>query len=280
MEAAPAARVPDCPGQRQLTHLLQPQTPACRGLWHLAVKNGLIRVHGAIDHRTRAAIGLEWGFRHPARAGDLFALSLIEDTLHGTASSQQRQSHRMPGPARLGPDRVQTLLARKQVKRILLIPYAVIRSDWDARALELSESLGWRPSASISSMTRWTRSTMLTPSSSAAATPGASTSCCTKTAWWCPSSAPCASGRALCGLERRLQRGDPSIRTTNDMPVCSAAVLPALGLFPLQINPTIWMPASAATWGDPRRAPGRVLRHQPERTRGSPARGESAADQR
>ena len=29
----------------------------------------------------------------------------------------------------------------------------------------------------------------------------------------------------------------PSIRTTNDMPVCSAAVLPALGLFPLQINP-------------------------------------------
>ncbi len=71
----------------------------------------------------------------------------------------------------------------------------------------------------------------------------------------------------------------PSIRTTNDMPVCSAAVLPALGLFPLQINPTIWTPASAATWGDPRRAPGRVLRHQPERTRGSPARGEPAPGQ-
>ena len=34
-----------------------------------------------------------------------------------------------------------------------------------------------------------------------------------------------------------MQRGDPSIRTTNDMPVCNAAVLPALGLFPLQINP-------------------------------------------
>ncbi|MNR26367.1 Peptidase E [compost metagenome] len=29
----------------------------------------------------------------------------------------------------------------------------------------------------------------------------------------------------------------PSIRTTNDMPVCNAAVLPALGLFPQQINP-------------------------------------------
>ena len=34
------------------------------------------------------------------------------------------------------------------------------------------------------------------------------------------------------------------------MPVCSAVVLPALGLFPVQINPTIWTPASAATWGD------------------------------
>ena len=46
----------------------------------------------------------------------------------------------------------------------------------------------------------------------------------------------------------------PSIRTTNDMPVCSAAVLPALGLFPCRSIPTTWMPASAATWGDPGRA--------------------------
>lgn len=29
----------------------------------------------------------------------------------------------------------------------------------------------------------------------------------------------------------------PSIRTTNDMPVRSSVVLPALGLFPVQINP-------------------------------------------
>ena len=69
-------------------------------------------------------------------------LSPFEDSFHGTASAQQRQNHRTPPPARLGQERVRTLLARKQVKRILLIPYAVIRSDWDARAFELSESLG------------------------------------------------------------------------------------------------------------------------------------------
>ncbi len=47
-----------------------------------------------------------------------------------------------PGLLGWARDRVQTLLARNQVKRILLIPYAVIRSDWDARARELTESLG------------------------------------------------------------------------------------------------------------------------------------------
>ena len=47
-----------------------------------------------------------------------------------------------PGLLGWARDRVQTLLARKQVKRILLIPYAVIRSDWDARAQDLAESLG------------------------------------------------------------------------------------------------------------------------------------------
>ena len=47
-----------------------------------------------------------------------------------------------PGLLGWARDRVQALLARNQVKRILLIPYAVIRSDWDARARELTESLG------------------------------------------------------------------------------------------------------------------------------------------
>ena len=52
------------------------------------------------------------------------------------------KANEFPGLLGWARDRVQSLLARKQVKRILLIPYAVIRSDWDARARELTESLG------------------------------------------------------------------------------------------------------------------------------------------
>ena len=52
------------------------------------------------------------------------------------------KANEFPGLLGWARDRVQSLLARKQVKRILLIPYAVIRSDWDARANELTESLG------------------------------------------------------------------------------------------------------------------------------------------
>ena len=69
-------------------------------------------------------------------------LSPFEDSFHGTASAQQRQTTEHPGLLGWARERVRTLLARKQVKRILLIPYAVIRSDWDARAFELSESQG------------------------------------------------------------------------------------------------------------------------------------------
>ncbi len=39
------------------------------------------------------------------------------------------KANEFPGLLGWARDRVQSLLARKQVKRILLIPYAVIRSD-------------------------------------------------------------------------------------------------------------------------------------------------------
>jgi dipeptidase E len=135
-------------------------------------------------------------------------------------------------------ERVQTLLARKQVKRILLIPYAVIRSDWDARANELGESLGVEAisihqfddpvdaiqqaeAIFISGGNTWRLNQLLhenglvVPIQRAVRERGV----------------PYVGWSAGCNV------ATPSIRTTNDMPVCNAAVLPALGLFPLQINP-------------------------------------------
>ncbi len=143
-----------------------------------------------------------------------------------------------PGLLGWARERVQTLLARKQVKRILLIPYAVIRSDWDARAFELSESLGVKAisihhfddpvdaiqradAIFISGGNTWRLNQLLheyglvVPIQRAVRERGV----------------PYVGWSAGCNV------ATPSILTTNDMPVCSAAVLPALGLFPLQINP-------------------------------------------
>lgn len=143
-----------------------------------------------------------------------------------------------PGLLGWARERVRTLLARKQVKRILLIPYAVIRSDWDARAFELSESLGVKAisihqlddpvdaiqradAIFISGGNTWRLNQLLheyglvVPIQRAVRERGV----------------PYVGWSAGCNV------ATPSIRTTNDMPVCSAAVLPALGLFPLQINP-------------------------------------------
>lgn len=148
------------------------------------------------------------------------------------------KANEFPGLLGWARDRVQSLLARKQVKRILLIPYAVIRSDWDARANELTESLGIEtisihhfddPVAAvnqadaifISGGNTWRLNQLLhengliVPIQRAVRERGV----------------PYVGWSAGCNV------ATPSIRTTNDMPVCSAAVLPALGLFPLQINP-------------------------------------------
>jgi dipeptidase E len=149
-----------------------------------------------------------------------------------------------PGLLGWARERVQTLLARKQVKRILLIPYAVIRSDWNARAFELSESLGVKAisihhfddpvdaiqradAIFISGGNTWRLNQLLheyglvVPIQRAVRERGV----------------PYVGWSAGCNV------ATPSILTTNDMPVCSAAVLPALGLFPLQINPHHYLDA-------------------------------------
>lgn len=148
------------------------------------------------------------------------------------------KANEFPGLLGWARDRVQSLLARKPVKRILLIPYAVIRSDWDARAQDLAESLGVETisihqfddpvdaiqqveAIFISGGNTWRLNQLLheyglvVPIQRAVRERGV----------------PYVGWSAGCNV------ATPSIRTTNDMPVCSAAVLPALGLFPLQINP-------------------------------------------
>ena len=145
-----------------------------------------------------------------------------------------------PGLLGWARERVQTLLARKQVKRILLIPYAVIRSDWNARAFELSESLGGeghqhpplRRSGGCHPAGRrhlHQRRQHLAPEPAAARIrPGGA-----HPARRARAGVPYVGWSAGCNV------ATPSILTTNDMPVCSAAVLPALGLFPCRSTPPL-----------------------------------------
>ena len=114
----------------------------------------------------------------------------------------------------------------------------MIRSDWDARARELTESLGVETisihqfddpvdaihradAIFISGGNTWRLNQRLheyglvVPIQRAVRERGV----------------PYVGWSAGCNV------ATPSIRTTNDMPVCRVAVLPALGLFPVQINP-------------------------------------------
>lgn len=82
------------------------------------------------------------------------------------------KANEFPGLLGWAREQVQSLLNRKQVKRILLIPYAVIRSDWDARARDLGDNLGVEAISIHHFDDQWRPSTRPMPWPSAAAIPG------------------------------------------------------------------------------------------------------------
>lgn len=130
------------------------------------------------------------------------------------------------------------MIAQRGITSALLIPYAIIRGDQQQRAIDLSASLGVSvhciqdfPSPVeaieqaelilVSGGNSWFLNQMLheigliVPIQRAVR----------------ERNVPYVGWSAGCNV------ATPSIRTTNDMPVRSSVVLPALGLFPLQINP-------------------------------------------
>ena len=133
---------------------------------------------------------------------------------------------------------IQTMFQARKINSAVLIPYALIRSDYDARALELSDTLGIRVSSIhhaenpaeaiagaqcilISGGNTWMLNQMLHEHSLIVPIQRAVRE----------RNVPYVGWSAGCNV------ATPSIRTTNDMPVRNSVVLPALGLFPVQINP-------------------------------------------
>ncbi|MBW7984444.1 dipeptidase PepE [Enterobacillus tribolii] len=133
---------------------------------------------------------------------------------------------------------IQAMLLRKKIRSAVLIPYAVIRSTYDARAEELESSLGIK----VTSVHHFADPAEAIAQAECILVSGGNT--------WVLNQQLHELGLVV-PVQRAVRERDvpyigwsagcnvatPSIRTTNDMPVRSSAVLPALGLFPVQINP-------------------------------------------
>jgi dipeptidase E len=130
------------------------------------------------------------------------------------------------------------MIERSNIKSAVLIPYALIRSDYDQRAAELAQTLGIKvtsihhaasPAEAIeqtecilvSGGNTWMLNQMLHEHSLVVPIQRAVRE----------RNVPYVGWSAGCNV------ATPSIRTTNDMPVRNNVVLPALNLFPVQINP-------------------------------------------
>jgi len=128
-------------------------------------------------------------------------------------------------------------LTRRNITSALLIPYALIRSDYDERAEALSEALGIK----VTSIHHHASAADAVQQAECILISGGNT--------WLLNQLLHENG-LIVPIQRAVRERDipyigwsagcvvatPSICTTNDMPVRKTVVLPSLGLFPLQIN--------------------------------------------
>lgn len=134
--------------------------------------------------------------------------------------------------------RIHEMIERKNIKSAVLVPYAVLRGCHDERAEQLSDALG----IDVKSIEHFANPVEAIEQAECILVSGGNT-------WWLNK---CLHENGLIvAIQRAVRERDipyigwsagcnvatPSIRTTNDMPVSNAVIMPSLGLFPLQINP-------------------------------------------
>lgn len=135
-------------------------------------------------------------------------------------------------------EHIKAMFKARGITSAVLIPYALLRSDYDAKARELEAALGIKVSSIhheavpsdaigqaecilVSGGNTWMLNQMLHEKGLIVPVQRAVRE----------REVPYIGWSAGCNV------ATPSIRTTNDMPVRNTVVLPALGLFPVQINP-------------------------------------------
>ncbi|ANI29581.1 alpha-aspartyl dipeptidase [Yersinia entomophaga] len=135
-------------------------------------------------------------------------------------------------------DRIRVMLTSRKITSAVLIPYALIRSDFDQRAQELEKTLG----ITVTSIHHAADPVAAIGEAECILISGGNT--------WMLNQMLHEKGLIVpiqrvvrernvpyVGWSAGCNVATPSIRTTNDMPVRNSVVLPSLGLFPLQINP-------------------------------------------
>lgn len=135
-------------------------------------------------------------------------------------------------------EHIQAMLKARNITSAVLIPYALIRSDYDARAQDLEKALGIK----VSSIHHAETPAEAIEQAECILISGGNT--------WMLNQLLHENG-LIVPIQRAVRERNvpyigwsagcnvatPSIRTTNDMPVRNSVVLPSLGLFPVQINP-------------------------------------------
>ncbi|MBE5253323.1 dipeptidase PepE [Mixta mediterraneensis] len=131
-----------------------------------------------------------------------------------------------------------TMIAQRRITSALFIPYAIIRGDQQQRAADLSASLG----ITVRCIQEFSSPPEAVDQAELILVSGGNT--------WLLNQMLHEKG-LIVPIQRAVRERNvpyvgwsagcnvatPTIRTTNDMPVRSNVVLPALGLFPVQINP-------------------------------------------
>ncbi len=135
-------------------------------------------------------------------------------------------------------EQIKATLKAKNITSAVFIPYAIIRGDYDSRALDLEQALDIK----VSSIHHADVPAEAIEQAQCILVSGGNT--------WLLNQMLHEKGLII-PIQRAVREREvpyigwsagcnvatPSIRTTNDMPVRNSVVLPALGLFPVQINP-------------------------------------------
>ncbi|MGF1697778.1 dipeptidase PepE [Vibrio lamellibrachiae] len=136
---------------------------------------------------------------------------------------------------------IKPMIEKTEAKRILFIPYAMIRGDYDERTQLLNESLG-QFGCEVTGIHTCKDPVAAIAEYDGIVVSGGNTWVLNKMLHDLGLVRPIRNAilkekKLYIGWSAGTNIASPTIRTTNDMPIVTAAILPALNIIPFQINP-------------------------------------------